>query len=345
MTGELHQATGELPNQGIYSNLGPGAHQCWYPVALSSELPKAKSVGLDLGDGRIVVYRGEDGKLRAVSAYCRHMGADLSVGGEVIGNNIRCPYHHWAFGEGGKCQNIPSGDRIPRGSSLANLPVDEQHGLIWVFFGDKPLYDIPMFGDFDNTQHVYRACEVKLCEKLQVEPWIFSTNVFDAVHLRLLHGLDFVGSDLKELSPYHRRLTMHAADLGGKGTGGTWHVEVDVLGINCVRTKGEMDGRLKWYIAAQTPCGRQGTRTFLSIITTKGEGGADAFFDRAEAMHTRLVNEDIPILNNMRYGNLRLVHADLAMGRFIRAARKYPRTTLDALETAANGTEQRQDCA
>src|SRR5687767_3281316 len=41
-------------------DLGPGAHECWYPVALSSSVPKGTAIGRDIGDGRIVVYRGED---------------------------------------------------------------------------------------------------------------------------------------------------------------------------------------------------------------------------------------------------------------------------------------------
>jgi hypothetical protein len=126
--------------------------------------------------------------------------------------------------------------------------------------------------------------------------------------------------------------------LGEKGPG-TWRVEVDVLGVNCVRTKGEMDGRLKWYIAAQTPCGQQGLRTFMTLITTKDDG-AEAMLDRAQEMHTKIVNEDIPILNNMRFGDPHLVKTDQAMGRFMRAAREYPRTTLDAMETAANAVSR-----
>src|SRR3546814_3723066 len=75
-------------------DLGPGAHECWYPVALSSDLAPGQVIGRDIGDGRIVIYRGEDGAVRAMSAYCKHMGADLSVGGEVVGNNIRRSEEH-----------------------------------------------------------------------------------------------------------------------------------------------------------------------------------------------------------------------------------------------------------
>jgi hypothetical protein len=160
------------------------------------------------------------------------------------------------------------------------------------------------------------------------------TNIYDVVHLRFLHGIKIDGTAIEQLDPYRCRMSWKAEHTGEKESG-TWSPEIFVYGMNSIRTKGEMDGRLKWYIAASSPCGRRGTRFFLTIITTK-DAEAEAFLDRAEAMHNRILNEDLPILNNMRYGDLRLVKADRDMGRFIRAAREYPRTTLDALETAAN---------
>lgn len=320
-------------------DLGPGAHQCWYPVALSTEIPIGKAIGTDLGDGRIVVYRGEDGVARAMSAYCKHMGADLSYGGEVVVNNIRCPYHHWAFGDGGHCKSIPSGDDIPRGTNLVQFPLEEQYGLIWVFFGETPLYDLAKFEEFDSEKYVVRSCEAAYDEPVRVEPWILATNAFDLAHVRFLHGVNVIGSEVKELNTYHRRMFWKMGEFQEKDTG-TWNPYIDLYGVNSIRTKGEMDGRLKWYIAAHTPSGRRGTRTFFTIITTKDDG-AEAFLDRAEALHNRLVNEDLPIVNNMRLGDLHLVGADREMARFMRFARKYPRTTLDSLESAANAPKRK----
>jgi phenylpropionate dioxygenase-like ring-hydroxylating dioxygenase large terminal subunit len=149
-------ATREARKGPMFMNLGSGAHQCWYPVALSKDIPKGKAIGTDLGDGRIVIYRGQDGMARAMSAYCRHMGADLTFGGEVIGNNIRYPYHHRSYGDGGQCKHIASGDPIPRGTNLVHLPLQEQFGLMWVFFGKTPLYELQTFDDFDDEKHVAR---------------------------------------------------------------------------------------------------------------------------------------------------------------------------------------------
>lgn len=310
-------------------NLGPGAHECWYPIALSSEVPQDKVIGREIGDARLVVYRGEDGVVRAMSAYCKHMGADLSVGGDVVGNNIRCPFHHWSYGDGGQCKHIPAGDQIPKGANLFQFVTREQFGLIWVFFGKEPLYELQTFEDFDESKHVARSYSIELNEKLNCEPWIFTTNVFDLVHLRFLHGVNIVNSDIEEIDPYRRRMSW-VADMGAKAAGGL-RMTIDVYGMNSLRTQGDQGGRLKWYIAGSVPSVREGLRFFLTIVTTN-EPGAEEFLDRQAAMHTQIINEDLPVLNNMRLDELLLVPSDKAMTRFMRAVLKYPRMTIKALE-------------
>jgi phenylpropionate dioxygenase-like ring-hydroxylating dioxygenase large terminal subunit len=323
-------ADGSTGRNAVF-DLGPGAHECWYPVALSSHVPQGKVVGRDIGDARIVVYRGEDGVIRAMSAYCKHMGADLSVGGEVIDNNIRCPFHHWAYGDGGQCRKIPAGDVIPKRASLVHFAAREQFGVIWVFFGRTPRYELQTFEDFDEEKHVARSFEVQLKDKLNCEPWLFTTNVFDVVRLRFLHGVNIVNSEIEEIDPYHRRMWWEA-DMGEKAGGGM-RLDIHVYGMNSLRTQGDQGGRLKWYIAASVPSVREGTKFFLTIVTTR-DAGAEEFLYRQAAMHTQILNEDVPILNNMRLDELLLVPSDRALARFIHAVTKYPRVTLKELERA-----------
>jgi phenylpropionate dioxygenase-like ring-hydroxylating dioxygenase large terminal subunit len=322
----------DADKRGSVFDLGPGAHQCWYPVALSSQVPAGKVIGRDFADGRIILYRGQDGGLRAMSAYCRHMGTDLSVGGEVIGNTIRCPYHHWAYGDGGRCVQIPSGDAIPKSANLFQFPLKEQFGLIWIFFGEEPLYELQTFPDFDAEKHVVRSY-VSEHDTLHCEPWVFTTNIYDFVHLRFLHNMKIINSDIQEVDPYRSRMSWDV-DLGEKAAGG-WRPEIYVYGVNSIRTVGDQAGRLKWYIAASSPFGREGTRFFFTIVTTKGDG-AEEFLDRQAAMHARIQNEDVPILNNLRYGNFNLVKSDQAMMRFMRKVLKYPRTSMQELEKKAS---------
>lgn len=61
---------------------------------------------------QVAVFRGQDGKAYVVDAYCPHLGANLAVGGRVVGGCIECPFHGWQFrGQDGKCVKIPYADK------------------------------------------------------------------------------------------------------------------------------------------------------------------------------------------------------------------------------------------
>src|SRR5437588_12784453 len=68
--------------------------ESWFPICLSLEIPPGKILGVDFLDGRVVAYRGANGEARVMSAYCAHVGADLSVG-DIQGDTIRCAFHLW----------------------------------------------------------------------------------------------------------------------------------------------------------------------------------------------------------------------------------------------------------
>lgn len=56
----------------------------------------------------LAVFRGEDGTVHVIDAYCPHMGANLAVGGRVVGDCLECPFHGWQFrGSDGQCTHIP----------------------------------------------------------------------------------------------------------------------------------------------------------------------------------------------------------------------------------------------
>ncbi len=70
------------------------------------------------------MFRDEEGKSHVVDAYCPHLGANLAVGGKVVGNCIECPFHAWRFrGEDGKCVHIPAADKGE------NVAADRQLGV------------------------------------------------------------------------------------------------------------------------------------------------------------------------------------------------------------------------
>src|SRR5260370_13080114 len=120
----------------------PGFHQSWFPVALARDLEIGAVLGVDFLGSRVVVYRGATGKPVVQSAWCPHLGADLSIG-ELVNNQIRCAYHHWRFDEAGACAHIPTGDKIPPGPRNFSYPTAEALGLGWALHGEKPLFALP----------------------------------------------------------------------------------------------------------------------------------------------------------------------------------------------------------
>jgi len=63
---------------------------------------------LILGEN-FAVFRSLDGDVNILNAYCPHLGANMAIGGIVVGNSLRCPFHGWTFdGTNGKCVQVPS---------------------------------------------------------------------------------------------------------------------------------------------------------------------------------------------------------------------------------------------
>ena len=69
--------------------------------------------GVDcLAGMNLALFRSEKGVAYVTDAYCPHLGANLGVGGRVVGECIECPFHGWMFqGSDGKCSYSPYTDK------------------------------------------------------------------------------------------------------------------------------------------------------------------------------------------------------------------------------------------
>ena len=77
----------------------------WFVLTRSNEIAKGESKYIDIHGESLAVFRGTNGTVYAISAYCPHLGTNLGVGGEVTNEScIKCPFHGWTFdGETGNC--------------------------------------------------------------------------------------------------------------------------------------------------------------------------------------------------------------------------------------------------
>lgn len=174
------------PRTNIFNRTGV-VTEGWYWALRSRDVRRGRIRPVDLMGRRIAIYRGEDGKVRAVDAYCRHMGADLSLG-RVEGNGIRCFFHNWCYDAQGLCRDIPSlGGPPDRPVRLRRWRMQEAYGLVWVWIGDgEPAIDLPIPPDLRGADVVFRLGRhfVKKCH-----PNVVMVNAIDEQHFKSVHGL------------------------------------------------------------------------------------------------------------------------------------------------------------
>jgi phenylpropionate dioxygenase-like ring-hydroxylating dioxygenase large terminal subunit len=113
---------------------------CWYVCAWDHELIDGRLLSRVLLNERVLLYRGDSGKLIAVSDRCPHRGALLSQG-RLEGDAVRCMYHGIKFDCTGKCVQIPGQEMIPPKMRIRAYPVHQVGHLVWIWMGDPALAD------------------------------------------------------------------------------------------------------------------------------------------------------------------------------------------------------------
>ncbi|MBE9098333.1 aromatic ring-hydroxylating dioxygenase subunit alpha [filamentous cyanobacterium LEGE 07170] len=172
-------------SQAIFNNPKVVARG-WYFVCPSVDLLAGHVQSFDLCGQRIAVFRGEDGQVRALDAYCPHMGTDLGIG-DVVGNHVRCFFHYWAFDGAGQCQDIPCQAQIPTGARLPSYATAEQYGCIWIYPDEVAPVGVAEFDELKGHDDVIvrrdrpltRHCHHHIC----------MMNGIDVQHLQTVHRL------------------------------------------------------------------------------------------------------------------------------------------------------------
>jgi len=150
--------------------------QSWYVAARSRQLRAGQAKSFDVLRRRITIYRDEHGVAHAIDARCPHLGADLGHG-TVAGDSLRCAFHGWRFGPDGTCRQ---GSRSTRA-----YPAVERWGLIWIFNGRQPLFDLP-----DPPDTRLRALRLP-SQRINCHPHLVIANGLDITHYDSLHGMDY----------------------------------------------------------------------------------------------------------------------------------------------------------
>ena len=292
-----------------------GYHQSWFPLALASELGSGQVMGRDFLGTRVILYRDAGGKAVVQSAFCPHLGADLSVG-QVVDGQIRCAYHHWRFDCAGRCVDIPAGDKIPPGARIATYPSAEAWGLIWAFNGEAPLFPVPGIPGAEEPELI---CEAHFSGTRATDPWVATSNGVDFQHLRTLHGLGAVDPEAVRVGDHHMEYRIEAPEFVQEGR---------ITGVNTFSQHLYFGGQDLYMLFSGAPIAHGHTMGFYVYgvrDTGQGRDGAAAALEGLRGFVQRLIAEDAPVLDTIRFRPRVLVASDRHLARFFKFVREFPR--------------------
>jgi nitrite reductase/ring-hydroxylating ferredoxin subunit len=160
----------------------------WFRLAYSHQVKRRGMRRVTALGREFVVFRGNNGEASILDAFCPHLGADLSVGGKVVGNAIECPFHGWQFAGDGRCVKIPACDRIPKKASLRSWPVTERDGVIYVWYDAEdraPAFEVPE-GPYRAGVHWSKPMYFRWLSRMHVQEVV--ENAVDTTHFPSVHA-------------------------------------------------------------------------------------------------------------------------------------------------------------
>lgn len=158
---------------------------CWWVAAHGSEVSD-KPVLRWILELPIAIYRKADGELAALHNRCPHRWAPLSMG-EVVGDDLACPYHGMRFAPSGQCTLVPTQEKTPSAIRVQAFPVIERYGFVWVWTGDSGKADPALIPDelayLDGERwHMVWGYKAVNANYMQIKE-----NVLDLTHFAFLH--------------------------------------------------------------------------------------------------------------------------------------------------------------
>jgi phenylpropionate dioxygenase-like ring-hydroxylating dioxygenase large terminal subunit len=162
------------------------APEGWYWLLRSGDVPRKRVVATEIFRHRLAVYRGDDGRVAALDAYCPHMGAHLAEG-RVEGCELRCFFHNWRFDGAGNCTDMPAlGGAPPFPVRTRSWTVAEKYGLIWFWNGagpPGPLPFVPELGEGEVTSALGNRF------RKECHPHVVLINAIDEHHFNSVHAM------------------------------------------------------------------------------------------------------------------------------------------------------------
>ena len=309
----------------------------WYMVAFSNELEPGQVKPVHYFEKKLVLFRDKEGRAHLLSAFCPHMGAHLGEGGEVVNNNVKCPFHAWEFSGTGACVNIPYSDKIPPKAKVRNWPLVEKNRMLLAWHNDEggePEWEIPDIPEVEDTE--WTDYEVREW-KIRTHNIDMAENQVDLAHFQYLHGtLNFPDSEAKAEGHIMRVQSKAGMGTPRGPTEGSIQSISHGFGFSTIRFSGIVDTLL---VTSTTPVDGEYVHTRFCFMVKK-MGGADVTKGVAKAfIHevSRQLEEDFKVWENKVYVHPpMLCEGDGPIGLYRKWVKQFfPKGTFDDLRHSA----------
>lgn len=310
----------EEPESELESPLAVSAYRYptgWYVVAWSSDVAAGDVRTLHYFGRELVCFRGASGSVAVLDAYCQHLGGHLGVGGTVVGDEIKCPWHDWQWRQDGTNSLIPySKERCKRGVRIRTYPVMEWYGMVLVWFdrdGCGPTWQPPDVPELDSGGYSAMHPYSRMLNRVKVHPQMIVENAADPYHIAPVHHGDRPAEVTSfELHENHLHATVRVNYGGGRPS--TWltpngPVDGDVvydtfgLGIGFVRFPPEVLASVQ--ITSHTPVDEEYTDYWFVMACERQPGeegeGPGPRAQRWIALQQEIIKQDFFTWENMQY--------------------------------------------
>jgi nitrite reductase/ring-hydroxylating ferredoxin subunit len=303
--------------------------EAWY-IACPSRALKEKPLSIDLCGQQVVLFRGKDGRVRCLDAFCPHMGTDLGIG-KVVGNTLRCFFHHWRYDGDGCCVDVPAAKKAPVTARLQSYATEEIYGFVWVYPAAEAPAPVPRHPELEDVEVIYQA---GISYTRPCHHHVTMINGIDPQHLKTVHGMNVC------LELDYREQGNGVIDfyLSGELPGGTWKERLirRLLGdryaycmrygqgsIGCLSVMKEVRFFPELYMVfAYRPLEEGKTLVQPIYLTPRREGVFGRLVTRLLLWAMKigfyyLQDEDGKIYENMRFESVVMLPMDAPIGKFM----------------------------
>ncbi|MCC6917916.1 MAG: aromatic ring-hydroxylating dioxygenase subunit alpha [Alphaproteobacteria bacterium] len=169
----------------------------WQVVCHVNDIPAAgdyRMLGF-LGES-ILVIRGDDGAVRALSNVCRHRGARIVDQAAGCVRKLNCPYHAWSYELDGRLSGVPLKETYPgldmQRIALPRIESETWRGFVFVRLEGGGPGVAAMMAPYEDEIAPYRFEDMQAIGRVTLRPrtvnWKnIADNYSDNLHIRVAH--------------------------------------------------------------------------------------------------------------------------------------------------------------